>query len=289
MTAPPDDTTEVMEPRHLIEMLEWHVSEGVDVALDEMAHDRFAESAQASEAGHIAAVAQPRRAPPVDAGPVRPAPRVAAPAIATAPIAPDEAALSARTLAAEAQTLEALRDAMERFDGCALKRTASRLVFSDGTPGAKLMLVGEAPGGDEDRLGKPFVGRSGQLLDRMLKAIGLDRTSVYIANVVPWRPPGNRTPTPQETAICMPFIQRQIELAAPDVLVCLGGPSAQTLLEQREGITKLRGRWFNYHAGNREIPALPTLHPAYLLRQPLAKRQAWQDLLAIRAKLDQGR
>lgn len=289
MTLPPEDTLEPLERQQLAEMLEWHVAEGVDVALDEMPHDRFAESAQLAEASQSAAVAQPRRAPQVDAEPARPTQRVTAPAITTAPIAPDEAALSARALAAEAQTLEDLRAAMERFDGCALKRTASRLVFSDGMPGAKLMLVGEAPGGDEDRLGKPFVGRSGQLLDRMLKAIGLDRTSVYIANVVPWRPPGNRTPTPQETAICMPFIQRQIELAAPDVLVCLGGPSAQTLLEQREGITKLRGRWFSYRVGNREIPALPTLHPAYLLRQPLAKRQAWQDLLAIRAKLDQGR
>jgi DNA polymerase len=147
------------------------------------------------------------------------------------------------------------------------------------------MFVGEAPGYEEDISGRPFIGRSGKLLDQMLHAIGLDRTTAYIANVVPWRPPGNRTPTPQETAICLPFIRRQIELANPDILVCLGGPSAQTLLSIKEGITRSRGRWFPYDTGTREIRALPTFHPAFLLRSPLQKRLAWRDFLAIKKAL----
>jgi DNA polymerase len=149
------------------------------------------------------------------------------------------------------------------------------------------MFVGEAPGRDEDIEGLPFVGRSGKLLDRMLAAIGLDRTSVYIANIVPWRPPGNRTPTPQESQICLPFILRQIELADPDILVCLGGPSAQALLGIKEGITKTRGRWFKFETSKREIRAMPTFHPAFLLRSPLQKRFAWRDFLAIKKALDQ--
>jgi uracil-DNA glycosylase len=147
------------------------------------------------------------------------------------------------------------------------------------------MFVGEAPGAEEDRAGLPFVGRSGQLLDRMLAAIGLDRTRAYIANVIPWRPPGNRTPTPQELAICLPFIMRQIELADPDILVCLGGPSAQTLLGLKDGIIRSRGRWHDYDLGHRHVRAIATLHPAYLLRQPLQKRLAWRDFKAIRTAL----
>ncbi|MDC7984420.1 uracil-DNA glycosylase, partial [Rhodoplanes sp. TEM] len=179
---------------------------------------------------------------------------------------------------------------LARFDGCALKATASRLCFADGRPGAPLMLVGEAPGRDEDLEGLPFVGRSGKLLDRMLAAIGIDRhgpvdQAAYIANTVPWRPPGNRTPTPLETQICLPFIQRQIELADPDVLVCLGAPAAQSLIGTKEGIMRTRGRWFTVHTGRREIRAIATFHPAYLLRQPLAKRLAWRDLLAVKAAL----
>ena len=182
-------------------------------------------------------------------------------------------------------SLEELRAILERFDGCALKATATQLVFSDGNPAAKVMFVGEAPGRDEDIEGLPFVGRSGKLLDRMLAAIGLDRSSVYIANIVPWRPPGNRTPTPQESQICLPFILRQIELADPDILVCLGGPSAQTLLGIKEGITRTRGRWFSFDTGKREIRAMPTFHPAFLLRSPLQKRFAWRDFLAIKKAL----
>jgi DNA polymerase len=199
---------------------------------------------------------------------------------------PEEAASAARDQARSARSLEELAALLASFEGCGLRVTAKNLVFADGNPQSRLMLVGEAPGGDEDRIGKPFVGRSGQLLDRMLAAIGLDRTSVYIANIVPWRPPGNRTPTPQEVAICRPFIEKQIELADPDILVCLGGPSAQTLLSIKEGILKTRGRWFPYQTGRREIRAFATLHPAYLLRQPLQKRLAWRDFRALKRALE---
>ena len=160
-------------------------------------------------------------------------------------------------------------------------------MFADGVPGAKVMFVGEAPGGDEDRIGRPFVGRAGQLLDRMLAAIGLDRRSVYIANVVPWRPPGNRTPTLQETQACLPFIRRQIDLADPKILVCLGGSAVQTLLGVQGGITRVRGSWFDYERDSGPpIRALAMFHPAYLLRQPAQKRLAWADMRALAKALD---
>jgi uracil-DNA glycosylase family 4 len=209
-----------------------------------------------------------------------PAPR------ADAVLAPEVAISSAREAARTAPTLEALRALLENFDGCALKHTATRLVFADGNPQARVMFVGEAPGRDEDIEGLPFVGRSGKLLDRMIAAIGLDRSKAYIANVIPWRPPGNRTPTPQETQICLPFIQRQIELVNPDVLVTLGNPSTQTLLQTREGIMRTRGKWFDYDTGTRTIRAIATFHPAYLLRSPSYKRMSWQDLRAIAKALE---
>src|SRR3954466_8848947 len=187
---------------------------------------------------------------------------------ADAMIAPEAAISSAREAARTAPTLEALRALLENFDGCALKRTATRLVFADGNPQARIMFVGEAPGREEDLEGLPFVGRSGKLLDRMMAAIGLNRTPAYIANIIPWRPPGNRTPTPQESQICLPFIRRQIELANPDVLVCMGGPASQALLGIKQGIKAMRGRWFDFHTGTREIRAIATYHPAYLLRTP---------------------
>jgi DNA polymerase len=193
--------------------------------------------------------------------------------------------MAAREAAATAATLDDLRAILAQFEGCALRITAKQLVFAAGNPAGRVMLVGEAPGRDEDIQGLPFVGRSGKLLDLMLAAIGLDRTSVYIANIVPWRPPGNRTPTPQESQICMPFIRRQIELADPDILVCLGGPSAQGLLGVKDGIMRTRGRWFPYQS-TRDIRAIATFHPAFLLRSPLQKRIAWRDFLAIRKALD---
>jgi DNA polymerase len=263
-----------MTPHATRDLLAFHLEAGVDCALGD-APVNLLESAE-----HPAPLASAPEAIASTARPARPS------AGNPAPPAPDTAIQSARDLARNAATLDDLRTAMERFDGCALKATASRLVFADGTPGARVMVVGEAPGRDEDEAGLPFVGRSGKLLDRMLAAIGLERSRVYIANVIPWRPPGNRTPTPQETQICLPFIRRQIELADPDLLVCLGNPATQTLLDTRDGIMKTRGRWFDYATGTRTIRALPTFHPAYLLRTPTAKRQAWQDMLALRAALD---
>lgn len=254
------------------DLLDFYLEAGVDALVGEMPVDRFAEQ--------TAPVRSAARPAPADPRPPSGPPPVAAPA------APEAAAMQAREAARHAATLEELRAILEKFDGCALKATATQLVFADGTPGARVMLVGEAPGRDEDIEGLPFVGRSGKLLDRMLAAIGLDRRSVYIANIVPWRPPGNRTPTPQESAICLPFILRQIELADPDILVCLGGPSAQTLLGVKDGITKTRGRWFTFNTGKREIRAMPTFHPAFLLRSPLQKRFAWRDFLAIKKALD---
>jgi uracil-DNA glycosylase len=193
--------------------------------------------------------------------------------------------MDARTQARSATSLDELRRILAGFDGCELKRHAKQLVFADGNPQARVMFVGEAPGREEDQEGLPFVGKSGKLLDLMLKAIGLDRTTVYIANVIPWRPPGNRTPTPQESQICLPFILRQIELANPDVLVCMGGPSSQTLLGFTDGIRRTRGRWVAFNTGTREIRAIATFHPAYLLRSPLEKRHAWRDFLAIKQAL----
>jgi uracil-DNA glycosylase len=262
MTSASDPLT----PEAAAAALRWWVEAGVDLALDETPHDRFAAPAQKPIAVN---------APP----PAR------APALSTA-VAPDEAARNARELAQAARTLDELRAALENFGGCGLRNTATQLVFADGAPGAPLMLVGEAPGADEDRIGKPFVGRAGQLLDRMLAAIGLDRTSVYIANVVPWRPPGNRTPTLQETAICLPFIRRQIELSNPRILVCMGNSSAQTLLGLKEGITRTRGQFFDYPLSDgRAIKAMPMLHPAYLLRQPAQKKLAWRDLQKLATML----
>jgi uracil-DNA glycosylase len=200
-------------------------------------------------------------------------------------VSPEVAVMAAREAARNAQTLDELRELLRNFEGCMLRATATQLVFAAGNPKARVMFVGEAPGRDEDIAGEPFVGRSGKLLDLMLQAIGLDRAKVYIANVVPWRPPGNRTPTPHETAICLPFIRRQIELANPDFLVCLGQPSTQTLLGTREGITRTRGRWFKFDTGTREIRAIATYHPAFLLRSPLQKRLVWRDFLVLRRAL----
>jgi len=258
------------------DLLDFYAETGVDALLGESPVDRFASTEPAEPAAR-------------SVQPVTPAADLnsVARAAPAAPPAPDEAVMQARSVAKNAKTLDELRAILDRFEGCALKSTASQLVFADGNPEARLMLVGEAPGREEDIEGLPFVGRSGKLLDHMLAAIGLDRTSVYIANIVPWRPPGNRTPTPQESQICLPFILRQIELADPDILVCLGGPSAQTLLGIREGITKTRGRWFAFETGKREIRAMPTFHPAFLLRSPLQKRFAWRDFLAIKEALDQ--
>lgn len=298
---------ETMNPSHpehdsradLIAYLDFHVEAGVDAALDEAPHDRFGEA----EAAAPQREPTPRRAAPAaprqDEAPENdrfrrelpsrdPAPKEPLRTYGNAASAkPNEAADDARARAAQMQTLEELEALLRGFEGCGLRFTAKNLVFADGNPQARVMFVGEAPGADEDRIGKPFMGRSGQLLDRMMAAIGLDRSAAYITNVVPWRPPGNRNPTPQEISICRPFIERQIELADPEFLVCLGAPATQTLTGTKDGILKARGRFYPYRLGNgREIRALATLHPAYLLRQPVQKRLAWRDFRMLKAALD---
>jgi uracil-DNA glycosylase family 4 len=289
------------QPIDLRELLAFYAEAGVDETLSDDPIDRFAATAAEQERRAKAAAPRDRqqsenRSPASDgeapaaavrtsllseAQPPGPPPR---PQTATIP---DSAqAAIARELARSASSLEELRRIMLDFDGCNLKTTAKGLVFADGNPEADLMLVGEAPGRDEDIEGLPFVGRSGQLLDRILAAIGRDRNSAYIANVIPWRPPGNRTPTPHETEICRPFIERQIELANPKVLVTLGGPSANVILGATVGIMKLRGNWREHVTpGGKHIPAMPTLHPAYLLRNPAHKKFAWRDFLEVRARL----
>ena len=262
------------------ELLAFYAEAGVDAAIGEAANDRLSEPeppARRRAPRNIGGTSPARTADPrLSAPPARPA--------APPPPTPDAAVMAAREAARGAASLDELRAILDRFEGCSLKGGASRLVFADGTPGSRLMFVGEAPGAEEDKQGLPFVGRSGQLLDRMLKAIGLERNQVYIANIVPWRPPGNRTPTPVETQICLPFIQRQIELSNPDVLVTIGQPSTGALLGV-QGIMKNRGRWFPFNTGTREIRAMPMLHPAYLLRSPIGKRLAWRDMLAIKKAL----
>lgn len=265
-----------LEPRPTLhQLLAFYLEAGVDCALAEEPVNRMTDDAPAAREA-------PARPTAASAPIVRPA---APPIAASLAPAPEAAIVSAREAARSAPTLEVLRGLLETFDGCALKSTASRLVFGDGNPQARVMFVGEAPGRDEDIEGLPFVGRSGKLLDLMIKAIGLDRTTAYIANVIPWRPPGNRDPSPQETQICLPFIRRQIELVDPDVLVCLGKPSSQAILELTDGIMRTRGKWRDYDTGTRTIRAMATFHPAYLLRQPSYKRLAWQDLRAIAVAL----
>jgi DNA polymerase len=247
-------------------LLDWYQAMGADEAIGEAPADRFAP------------VEAPRSRPvPADPEPARPI-RVPAPPPKTGPGA-DEA-----RQAASLADLEAL---VARFEGCTLKRTAKSLCFFRGRPGARVMLIGEAPGRDEDLQGKPFVGRAGQMLDRMLGAIGLGEDDVYITNTVYWRPPGNRTPTPEEVEACAPFLARQIELNAPDMLVLLGNAAAKSLLGLNEGIMRLRGKWLIYASGDREIATFATLHPAYLLRNPEAKRLAWRDMLALKERLEQ--
>jgi uracil-DNA glycosylase len=263
------------------ESLRWWIRVGVTDALDDAPHNRLADGLAASQNERAKKAPEPvRQSWPGN----ETRSRVHSNVPATHPA--DAGERSSRALAEAAPDLETLRSAMANFEGCALKRTATQLVFADGVPGSRVMFVGEAPGGDEDRIGRPFVGRAGQLLDRMLSSIGLDRQNVYIANVVPWRPPGNRTPTPQETQTCLPFIERQIQLANPEYLVCLGGSAVRTLLGAQGGVMRMRGSWFDYpRESARQIPALAMLHPAFLLRQPAHKRFAWADMRALASAL----
>jgi len=205
----------------------------------------------------------------------------------SAALIPGDTIGGAMAAAAAATSLAELQAALESFEGCALKRTATNTVFADGVAHARVMLIGEAPGRDEDRIGKPFVGRAGQLLDKMLASIGLDRKlNAYITNVINWRPPDNRDPTPEEAAMCLPFLRRHIELADPLLIVLLGAVAARHVMGISDGIMKSRGRWMEYRVGDRMVPIMPTLHPAYLLRQPAHKKLAWRDLQALAAKME---
>jgi uracil-DNA glycosylase family 4 len=273
--------------REIVALLRWHIDVGADEAISDSPTDWTKVAPRVAQPSPSAAQppSQGRTLPPKAGAPAasptrRPGP--AQPALLGTPAA----GATARTMAAESRTLEDLRAAMAAFEGCALKATATNLVFADGNPKARLMLIGEAPGEDEDRQGLPFVGKSGKLLDQMLKCIGLDRTSVYITNILPWRPPGNRKPNPNEIQACLPFVERHIELIAPEGLMLLGGTSASALLNRTDGIMRLRGRWFEFTSAPmaKPIPVLPTYHPAFLLRQPAMKRDSWRDLVAFKKK-----
>ena len=282
--SPFNDEQQNLSPEEAAALLTFYVEAGVSDVLGDEPVNRYTLS-------ETVASAAPRETPPqareVRSEPRRdlppPAPHAAAPS--SIPLEDAQAAESAREIAARCTTLDELKEALATFEGCPLRYTAKNLVFADGNPQARLMMIGEAPGRDEDIRGLPFVGRAGQLLDRMLASIGLDRSSVYIINTLPWRPPGNRTPTPAEHAVCMPFVERHVELVNPDIIVLLGGVSAKQMLRTDTGIMRLRGKWSSISVGEREVPALPTLHPAYLLRQPAQKRLAWRDLLSLKARL----
>jgi DNA polymerase len=268
-----------------LDILRWLREAGVDEAVGDSPCDWSRLGAPAPiafEVGEDAFAPPPRREVP-SAAPPQPVAR-AQPALAL-----DASAFAAREIARAAPDLAALEAALTAFDGCPLKKTAKHLCFARGNPNARLMLVGEAPGRDEDLEGRPFVGRAGRLLDKMLAAIGMSEADCYITNVVYWRPPGNRTPTPQEVEACKPFLERQMELVAPDVLVLLGGAAAKQVLATDDGIMKLRGKWRSLEVAGRQIRTMATLHPAFLLRTPAAKRQTWRDLLMIKAALDEAK
>jgi DNA polymerase len=266
----------------LAALLKWYADHGVDETIGEEAIDRFALPPPAAvptiAPTRVAAAPTPIRTPV-------PPPATRAPV----PLESPQLAEDARELARRCTTIAELEAAVRAFEGCALKRTAKNTVFADGVPGAPVMVVGEAPGADEDRLGKPFVGVSGQLMDRMFDAIGMNRArDLYITNILFWRPPGNRTPTLAEQAVCVAFTRRHIELAKPKVLILAGGTAAKAMLETTEGIMRLRGKWTTLKLDDgTDVPTMPTFHPAYLLRTPASKRQSWLDLLAIDKKLEE--
>lgn len=295
------ETDPTAERAALLAALAWQIEAGADEAIVDEGIDRFALAPPPPRARPAAPPQATQALPPAAAGgPPLPRPAAVTRPHGDAPAPQQEAALraaaelnaTARAAAEAATNLAELRAAIEAFDGCALKKTATSLVFGVGVEKADVMFVGEAPGRDEDREGQPFVGASGKLLDEMARHVGLDRErNFYVSNILPWRPPGNRNPTGAEIAVCLPFIERHIQLVAPKIVVFLGGTAAKTLLGRTEGITKLRGRWYEYTpqalAPAPAIPAMATLHPAYLLRQPVQKRNAWRDLLAIAERLDE--
>jgi DNA polymerase len=266
----------------LAALLGWYVAMGVDEAIGDTPRDSFAPPAT------IAARPAPIPMASSSLSAARAIPPLAAPAVARPIASASSEVAGARRLAEAATTLTELEAAVSSFDGCALRKTATHTVFADGTPHAPVMVIGEAPGADEDRIGKPFVGRSGQLLDRMLAAIGLERSrNVYITNILFWRPPGNRKPTEAEIALCLPFVLRHIALGTPQVVLLSGGTATSAILGRAEGITKLRGRWFDLAipGQDRPTPALTMFHPSFLLRTPARKSETWRDLLELQSKI----
>ena len=271
----------------LVQLLKWYIESGVDEALGNEALDRLApKPAAAPQAAEV----QPSPAPDLGGARQSPVQNPVSDRTATAElISREETTRSARAAAEGASSLSELQTALAAFEGCALKKTAKNMVFSDGNPEGPLMIIGEAPGGEEDRQGVPFVGPAGKLLDLMLNSIGLSRDQAYVTNILPWRPPGNRSPTDAEIAACLPFVIRHIELVAPKILVLVGGTAAKTLLNKTQGITRLRGHWYTYDSPQIAAPidTRAVLHPAYLLRSPGQKRETWLDLLEIKHRLVQ--
>ncbi|TAJ88228.1 uracil-DNA glycosylase family protein [Reyranella sp.] len=265
-------------------LLRWYVDQGLDEAIGEEAVDRFALPSPVAVTASVTPMVAPG-ATPAAPTPIRPTAPL--PPRAPVPLESPQLVEDAREVARKATSIAELEAAVRAFEGCALKRTAKNTVFADGVIGSPVMIVGEAPGADEDRLGKPFVGVSGQLMDRMFDAIGMSRErDLYITNILFWRPPGNRTPTLAEQAICLAFTRRHIELARPKLLVLAGGTAVKAVLDTTEGITRLRGKWTTLRLDDgTEVPTLPTFHPAYLLRTPASKRQSWWDLLSVDKKL----
>ncbi|HEY7977500.1 MAG TPA: uracil-DNA glycosylase [Rhizomicrobium sp.] len=268
--------------------LAWLVDAGADEAVGDEPVNRLT-AKPAPKPTDFLQPAPGHRPPPAPARPAftpaRPAPTLAQQAKSPTPVIEGDEIGTAMEIAARANTLPELKAALEAYDGCALKKLATNTVFADGTPGARVLCIGEAPGRDEDKAGLPFVGRAGKLLDKMLAPIGLDRAkNVYIINVLPWRPPDNRNPDPVEVAKCIPFLRRHIELANPDLIVLLGAVAVKNVMGKTDGIMATRGKWLEYHVNGRMVPVMPTLHPAYLLRQPAHKKLAWRDLLAIEEK-----
>jgi DNA polymerase len=263
--------------------LEWYRDMGVDIAIGDEPVDRFA--AAKAPAPQKTSITQSAPAP---AGMQSAAPTMAPPADDRQHFQPEHHNVDeARKLAAACNTLDELREAMTKFEGCPLKFRATNMVFADGNPDADIMLVGEAPGREEDLQGTPFVGRAGDLLDRILASIGLTRDKVFIGNTLPWRPPGDRNPTPAETAVCLPFLTRKIELVAPKIIITLGAASSKTIFDSNESILRLRGKWREIEVGAHKCEAIATLHPAYLLKQPAQKALVWRDMLALKQKLAQ--
>lgn len=279
----------IQQQAMIVALLDWYRDAGVDEAVLASPLSRFMSQREIGAASRSSQTLPPEQAAPAPPSsshqPAQATTRSPANPLTTDPASAREEAIS---LANKAETLQALYDAIHHFDGCGLKKTAMNTVIADGVADSRVMVIGEAPGADEDRHGIPFCGVSGQLLDKAFAAIGYRRErNLYITNMLFWRPPGNRTPTPEELHICFPFVQRQISLIQPDVIVLVGGIAAKTLLDTNQGITRLRGRWHQYHdpQSNRTIPALATLHPSYLLRQPAQKRLSWQDMLLLQASL----